>query len=155
MKLDKDVNFDNLNIPNNLTGADFYAICSDALLIACNRIVGDIEIKREEVNAILKKKNKSLLTIDEVIDNYFVDKSSNRLIKEKEQLVIVTMEDFEKALENLVPSVSSEELLRYEKIRDSIQNDKNKDKGLQNENNNDVLESPTRSKNKGKGKGRV
>lgn len=61
--------------PANLTGADFYALCSNALL-----------------NAIRRRIQRS----------------------EKAELI---QEDFELAIENLVPSVSNEELARYEKIR--------------------------------------
>ncbi|CAB4011687.1 peroxisome assembly factor 2-like, partial [Paramuricea clavata] len=69
--------------PENLTGADFYALCSNALLNAIRRQILDQD------SAATKAE--------------------------------LTQQDFELAIENLVPSVSDVELKHYEKIQEQCQ----------------------------------
>ncbi|XP_005103774.1 peroxisome assembly factor 2 [Aplysia californica] len=73
--------------PPNLTGADLYALCADALLNAMRT-----KIERLEAGS-----------------------------KEDESRLVVSQEDFLAALKTLVPSVSLEELQKYEQIRHSFQ----------------------------------
>ncbi|BFZ12137.1 hypothetical protein BsWGS_15176 [Bradybaena similaris] len=73
--------------PGNLTGADLYALCADAMLCAIRRKINAFE--------------------------------SGEL--EKDEAVEVNEEDFSKALESLVPSVSEEELEKYEQNQALLQ----------------------------------
>lgn len=72
--------------PDHMTGADLYALCSDAMTAA---------IKRK------------IALIDHGLDS-------------EDSPVLVTVEDFSSALENLKPSVSDEELLRYRNIQQKL-----------------------------------
>ncbi|CAG5127053.1 unnamed protein product [Candidula unifasciata] len=74
--------------PRNLTGADLYALCADAMLCAIRRKIAAFE--------------------------------SGECVKDEP--VEVTEEDFNEALENLVPSVSEEELDKYEQIQAAWKN---------------------------------
>lgn len=72
--------------PPNLTGADFYALCSDAML---NSV-------KSKINLLEQGKADPSLESDEIL---------------------VTEEDFRKALDALVPSVSLQELKRYKDLQ--------------------------------------
>ncbi|KAF4578683.1 peroxisomal assembly protein [Pleurotus pulmonarius] len=79
--------------PFNYTGADFYALCSDAMLGAMSR-------KAEELEAVISKLNEAPeMAAPEEID------------------VLVTKEDFDVALKNLVPSVSQSEMEHYARVQ--------------------------------------
>lgn len=69
-------------LPPNLTGADIYAVCSNAWLLAVRRNLGDERNRQVTINK-----------------------------------VIVTKEDFFQAAKNVAPSVSIEELKRYERLK--------------------------------------
>lgn len=75
--------------PTNLTGADMYALCSDAHVIAVAEEVDNLEKGDPSVIEQLRKSDTT-------------------------KKVIVKQVHFTKALENLTPSVSKEELKRYE-----------------------------------------
>ncbi|XP_078022836.1 peroxisomal ATPase PEX6 isoform X3 [Epinephelus lanceolatus] len=72
--------------PDHMTGADLYALCSDAMTAAIKRKISLI--------------NDGLDTEDSP--------------------VLVSVEDFSSALENFMPSVSHEELLRYRNIQQKL-----------------------------------
>lgn len=74
-------------LPNNLTGADLYSVCSNAWLRAVRRILSDVDVDREKV---------------------------------KGEDVVVKLDDFVYATKELVPSVSKEEMLRYERLRQEL-----------------------------------
>ncbi|XP_014665905.1 PREDICTED: peroxisome assembly factor 2-like [Priapulus caudatus] len=69
--------------PANLTGADFYALCSDSMLHAITRNMDELE---------------------------------RGTLKEEDIQVTVNQSDFRIALRNLVPSVSENELARYQDL---------------------------------------
>ncbi|XP_014216118.1 peroxisome assembly factor 2 [Copidosoma floridanum] len=75
-------------LPENLTGADLYSVCSGAWLRAVRRLLTHIEPKNQETFC--------------------------------GQDVVVKLEDLLCASKDLVPSVSKEELLRYEKLRNEL-----------------------------------
>jgi len=81
--------------PNNLTGADFYALSADAYSIATQRLIEQIEA----------------LGPDEI---------GQFRLGLKTAKVTVSESDFLDALSRLVPSVSKEELKRYEKLKQKI-----------------------------------
>ncbi|KAH3898665.1 related to Peroxisomal biogenesis factor 6 [Saccharomycodes ludwigii] len=101
------------NCPFTYTGADFYALCSDAMLNAMTRVAKDIDLKldkyNKEENDNVKKPVSLKFWFDNVANDYDIK-------------VVVTMEDFIKAQKNLKPSVSAEELEHYLKIRANFEN---------------------------------
>jgi peroxin-6 len=82
--------------PNNLTGADFYALAADAFAIALNELVEKIES----------------LGTEEVRKYQSGDKTA---------LVQVSEENFFAALKKLTPSVSQSELERYKSLQSKYQ----------------------------------
>lgn len=88
--LAKDVNFEVIEgkCPPNLSGADFYSLCTDAMM---NKIQKNVELIE---NGQLHDDN-----IELVVDS----------------------EDFEVALKSLVPSVTPEELARYQQTKLRLQ----------------------------------
>eukprot|EP00842_Homolaphlyctis_polyrhiza_P001004 jgi/Hompol1/1904/HPOL_004990-RA len=85
--------------PFNYTGADFYALCADAFMRATTRSIAVIDAKRP------------------MTAKYFMD----HLAQPDDVRVLVTLDDFMGALSDLVPSVSVDELNRYEKLRMEFQ----------------------------------
>lgn len=105
--LDDSVNFDSIaeKCPRTFTGADFYALCSDAMLSALRRKIDDID------RSILKLKEDPVhhhLTTNQFIDS---------MMTPEERLVVVSQVDFLSSLPGLTPSVSEKEIEHYEKLR--------------------------------------
>ncbi|KAK8785451.1 hypothetical protein V5799_008184 [Amblyomma americanum] len=73
--------------PPNLTGADFYSLCSAAVVRATRRHIDQLE--------------QGVIPMDD-------------------HNVLVTLEDFQAALKELVPSVSPSELARYQDIQQKL-----------------------------------
>ncbi|KAJ3397746.1 peroxisomal assembly protein [Lobulomyces angularis] len=94
--------------PFNYTGADFYALCSDAMLKAMLRVTKQIDAKIDQLNEMDHIEG---YTYPITADFYtsFIDSNVQ---------VIIEKVDFETALQELVPSVSIMELKRYEKQRE-------------------------------------
>ena len=84
------------NFLESLTGADFYALCSDAMLNAITR----------KINLIEKRK----------LDKKSVDVNS---IENDSVEIFVSREDFRLAAQKLVPSVSREDLNYYQSLKNS------------------------------------
>lgn len=101
-----DVNLANVvkKCPFTYTGADFYALCSDAMLNAMSRIAEEVDGKVNEYN---KQHNVSLSV------RYWFD----RIAKEDDMKVTVRMTDFLKAQRELTPSVSEDELSHYLRVK--------------------------------------
>ncbi|KIM80937.1 hypothetical protein PILCRDRAFT_72673 [Piloderma croceum F 1598] len=93
--------------PFNYTGADFYALCSDAMLTAMSRKAEELEVK---IAAILNKEpgNPHPLTPQYYLAEMAAPEDTN---------VVVTQEDFDQAVRDLVPSVSQSEMNRYASIQ--------------------------------------
>ncbi|WVW86025.1 hypothetical protein I302_108063 [Kwoniella bestiolae CBS 10118] len=127
----------------NLTGADLYALCSDAMLGAMSRVAEGVDREVERLNGLYgdggnacegnmseqdgKKKLKKTWRGDLTVQ-YYLSKIANP----QEIQVKVSFEDFERAREKLVPSVSKEELDHYERVQKqfksfSLVKDKDKD----------------------------
>ncbi|QLL33119.1 hypothetical protein HG536_0E00290 [Torulaspora globosa] len=90
--------------PFNYTGADFYALCSDAMLNAMTRTAGEIDQKLVEYN----ESHSDSLTLKHWFD---------KIATPRDVKVKVAMTDFLKAQRELTPSVSDEELSHYLKVR--------------------------------------
>lgn len=88
MSLGKDVDLEHIaaGSPLNMTGADFYALTSNAMMNSIRRNIQKLEAGESEADVSL----------------------------------VVEMEDFSSALENVVPSVSDEELRRFDDIKQSL-----------------------------------
>lgn len=110
--------------PFTYTGADFYALCSDAMLKAMTRQAGAVDAK---VKALDPPKS----------TQYFFD----HLATKEDVEVVVSEEDFRGALRELVPSVSQSELDHYKKVQAQFSPVKKEDTAGQ-------------DKLKGKGKGK-
>ncbi|KAG1151472.1 hypothetical protein G6F37_001953 [Rhizopus arrhizus] len=101
--------------PFHYTGADFYALCSDAMLKAMTRVAESIETRVKKLN---EEKQPGLP--DPVTSQYYL----SHLVTPDEIAVQVEEIDFIKALDELVPSVSATELEHYSKVREKFEKEK-------------------------------
>lgn len=104
-------------LPFTYTGADLYALCSDAMLKAITRQARLVDAKVASHNAKLRP-GATPLTIAGFFDHY---------ASEEDTQVVVSEEDFDSARRELVPSVSFEELQHYEKVRQTFEGKEKKD----------------------------
>ncbi|KAE8390960.1 AAA-domain-containing protein [Aspergillus alliaceus] len=103
-------------LPLTYTGADLYALCSDAMLKAITRKATAVEEKIKQLPG------------EPVSTAYFFD----HLATPEDVAVTVAEEDFIQAQDELVPSVSAKELEHFERIRQSFESvDKKQDSGAQ------------------------
>lgn len=109
--LDQDVQLSKIAelCPFYYSGADFYALCSDAMLSAMIRIAHEVDTKLLEYN----KPRAVKLTL-----NQWFDKVANP----NDTKVTVKMEDFIKAQSHLTPSISQDELNHYLQIKKTFEN---------------------------------
>ncbi|KAK6379691.1 peroxisomal assembly protein [Exophiala oligosperma] len=91
-------------LPFTYTGADLYALCSDAMLKAITRKTHAVD---EKVQQISKIRGEAIST------GYFFD----HLATDEDVQVVVAEEDFVAAQNELVGSVSKKELEHFERIR--------------------------------------
>lgn len=101
------------------TGADFYALCSDAMLNAMTRIAGEADKKIKALNRERESLGQEKVSTRWWFDNVATKDDTN---------VIVTMEDFIKSQLDLSPSVSAEELQHYLRVRENFEGGKEKAK---------------------------
>ncbi|GAA5824221.1 hypothetical protein JCM5353_000355 [Sporobolomyces roseus] len=96
--------------PFNYTGADFYALCSDAMLKSMSRKAEEIDAKIADLNSRPPYSNgqTALLT-----PQYYLAE----IATPSEIEVLVAQQDFEAALSELIPSVSPQELSHYKQVR--------------------------------------
>ncbi|KAI9501820.1 P-loop containing nucleoside triphosphate hydrolase protein, partial [Coemansia spiralis] len=110
--------------PFNYTGADFYALCSDALLKAMLRTVNEVDVLVKEWNEGRQMgsfngdaQDGNTLTRTHypvpMTPQYYLDHIAEDSVKQ----VTVALSDFESALVELIPSVSADELERYQTLR--------------------------------------
>ncbi|XP_071053095.1 peroxisomal ATPase PEX6 isoform X2 [Onthophagus taurus] len=87
--LDEDVNLENIveKCPKNISGADFYGLCSSAWLSAVRRLIKKIEEGRRKVEEL------------------------------SHEDVIVNSEDFKVAAKTIKPSISPKDLMYFEKLK--------------------------------------
>ena len=91
-------------LPFTYTGADFYALCSDAMLKAITRQASAVDAK---ITAINSSRERPIST------SYFFDHYATK----EDISVLVTEEDFMAAQRELIPSVSAKELEHYSRVR--------------------------------------
>lgn len=111
-------------LPFTYTGADLYALCSDAMLKAITRSARLVDDRVAEINRERAAQDppQPAITIAYFFDHYASDGDTE---------VMVAEEDFVSAYRELVPSVSAEELKHYERVRKDFEGGKEKDKDTQ------------------------
>lgn len=105
-------------LPFTYTGADFYALCSDAMLKAVTRQASLVDSKVVAINAQNLAAGKPKISTA-----YFFDHYSTK----EDIAVLVEEEDFVNAEKELVPSVSVKELEHYKKVRAQFEKVEEKD----------------------------
>ncbi|UNI25096.1 peroxisomal assembly protein [Purpureocillium takamizusanense] len=96
-------------LPFTYTGADFYALCSDAMLKAVTRQAAAVDAKVKAINSERKEGGIQ----HDISTAYYFDHYATP----EDIAVMVTEADFMAAHEELIPSVSAGELAHYEKVR--------------------------------------
>ncbi|KAI0303446.1 P-loop containing nucleoside triphosphate hydrolase protein [Multifurca ochricompacta] len=131
----------------NFTGADFYALCADALLKAMSR-------KAEEIDARIAALNAQPSSLEPALVQWPSPLTPQYYLAEiatpEEIAVIVTADDFAAALRELVPSVSQAEMAHYSQIRERF----SRADGANANVDVDVGKQESNVDPKGKGKGR-
>ncbi|TPX16895.1 uncharacterized protein E0L32_003457 [Thyridium curvatum] len=120
-------------LPFTYTGADFYALCSDAMLKAVTRQATAVDAKIKQLNAARREQHQhhhhhhhqfgheqQHVSVQEISTAYFFD----HFATDKDTAVMVTERDFVEAHAELVPSVSAGELAHYEKVRATFEGGK-------------------------------
>lgn len=125
--------------PFHYTGADFYALCSDAMLKAMTRVADGIEQKVEEYNASGDHEPSTITA------QYYLA----HMATPEDIVVQVTEQDFVRALHELIPSVSATELDHYKTVRARFE--KKEEEPVDEE----PVHEPKPTPNKGKGKGKA
>ncbi|KAF9140740.1 peroxisomal assembly protein [Mortierella sp. GBA39] len=100
--------------PFNYTGADFYALCSDAMLKAMTRTADGIESRVVTIN-----KDETSTLPRPITSQYYLD----HLAQPEDIVVQVTEGDFDQALAELIPSVSAQELEHYKQVQKMFNSD--------------------------------
>ena len=95
-------------LPFTFTGADLYALCSDAMLKAVTRSAREVDQRVAAINAERSARGQSNISVGYYFDHYGSENDIN---------VMVTEDDFTLARKDLVPSVSLDELQHYERVR--------------------------------------
>ncbi|KAJ3286485.1 peroxisomal assembly protein [Rhizoclosmatium sp. JEL0117] len=99
-------------MPSHLTGADLYALCSDAMLKAISRTIGVVDKKYAEFNET-SRKPQGLQPIP-MID--FLES----IAKPEHKSVVVGEQDFFAALDELKPSLTPADLAHYAHLQDKF-----------------------------------
>jgi peroxin-6 len=97
--------------PFNYTGADFYALCSDAMLKAMTRKAEAVDERIRQLDGITSMEDKKWP--HPLTPQYYL----GNMATEDEIEVRVGKEDFVEALRKLVPSVSAGEMEHYERVQ--------------------------------------
>ncbi|TFB00996.1 Peroxisomal biogenesis factor 6 [Trichoderma ghanense] len=131
-------------LPFTYTGADFYALCSDAMLKAVTRQAAAVDAKVRALNADPATKH-------EISTAYFFDHYATPA----DIAVMVREEDFIAAHEELIPSVSAGELAHYERVRAQFEGGNDKKKQDDEKRRGSLAGGRSASSSKGKGKGKA
>ncbi|GAA6020420.1 hypothetical protein JCM10207_002101 [Rhodosporidiobolus poonsookiae] len=122
--------------PFNYTGADFYALCSDAMLKAMTRKAWKVDAKIAELNS---KPPYSTGAAPLLTPQYYLAE----IATPAEIEVLVSQQDFEAALAELVPSVSQAEMDHYKKLQSAFSEDKAKSADEEKEGNASTFAAPS------------
>ena len=111
-------------LPFTYTGADFYALCSDAMLKAVTRQAAAVDAKVRALNESLKSGGGAGGHQQaEISTANFFDHHATA----DDVAVMVTEQDFLDAHRELVPSVSAGELEHYERVRATFEGGRDRD----------------------------
>ncbi|GAP86155.2 putative peroxisomal biogenesis factor 6 [Rosellinia necatrix] len=125
-------------LPFTYTGADFYALCSDAMLKAVTRQAAAVDAKIRVLNSSRPETAHPVSTAN-FFDHYATP---------EDIAVMVTEKDFLDANRELIPSVSAGELAHYERVRATFEGGRDK----QEHQKPDDPDRPSSKAGKGKGK---
>jgi peroxin-6 len=118
-------------LPFTYTGADLYALCSDAMLKAITRKTGLVDQKVADISKVRG---------EEISTAYFFDHCATV----EDIAVVVSEEDFLAAQREMVASVSQKELEHFERIRNQFEEVDIKNTDSQKMENKPVRQPPTR-----------
>ncbi|TFK26358.1 TER94-PB [Coprinopsis marcescibilis] len=107
--------------PFNYTGADLYALCSDAMLNAMSRKAMMIDAKIAVIDEPIRSST-GVTHPFPITPQYYL----SEIATPEEIRVTVTGEDFDTALRNLVPSVSEAEMEHYAIVQKRFTQDESK-----------------------------
>lgn len=110
--------------PFNLTGADFYALCSDSMLKAMTRKASEVDEKIAAINANPPSPNPHPVPMT---PQYYL----SEIATQDEIQVKVSRADFESALNELIPSVSEQEMQHYRRVQAQFSGPQGEDKGAE------------------------
>lgn len=96
--------------PALMTGADLYALCSDAMTAAIKRKILLIEGGEETLD----------LKSSQLLHLFLISIPPVSGLDSEESPVLLSAEDFSSALETFKPSVSEQELHRYQNIQKKL-----------------------------------
>ena len=99
-------------LPFTFTGADLYALCSDAMLKAVTRSARLVDGRVSAINQERLAHGQNSISIANFFDHHATDTDTE---------ISVTEDDFTNAKQELVPSVSVDELRHYERVRNSFE----------------------------------
>lgn len=126
------------SLPFTYTGADLYALCSDAMLKAITRQARRVDAKVTGHNASLPHGSQPIS-----IAHFF-----DHLAIPEDVAVMVEEEDFVQAHRELVPSVSAEELQHYERVRHAFEGQGNAQKTIEADDYQDLKHTEARQHQK-------
>src|ERR1700761_2711297 len=99
-------------LPFTFTGADLYALCSDAMLKAVTRSAQGVDEKIAVINQERASRGQPNISVANYFDHHATDTDTD---------IFVTEDDFVNAKQELVPSVSLDELSHYERVRNNFE----------------------------------
>ncbi|KAF2452461.1 hypothetical protein BDY21DRAFT_256838, partial [Lineolata rhizophorae] len=100
------------SLPFTYTGADLYALCSDAMLKAITRQATHVDEKVAQLNREAAANKQRKVTVAHFFDH---------IAQPDDVAVVVTEDDFVAARKELVPSVSVQELAHYDRVRKAFE----------------------------------
>lgn len=128
--------------PFNLTGADFYALCSDAMLKAMTRQAGQVDERIAAINSQHEQDSPAVRAQSKhphpITPQYYL----SEMATPEEVQVSVKRQDFELALNELVPSVSEAEMEHYRSVQAQFSKPKDEGKDENEESQNPAAQMP-------------
>ncbi|TNV84611.1 hypothetical protein FGO68_gene8789 [Halteria grandinella] len=120
-KKDDNINYQEIvsSIPENFTGADFSALTSETYMIAVKERIEELEC---EIEAF--KRETGMPEGDELLPETYLKLRypDDKGRQDSETVITIRHEHFMKALGRVTPSISIQELRRYEELRDKYSN---------------------------------
>ncbi|CDW87814.1 aaa atpase domain-containing protein [Stylonychia lemnae] len=110
-----DLNLIVQNIPENFTGADFSALTTESYMIAVKEKIEDLEVSIK----IFKQEN-NIPDQDEILPETYLKLKygDDKIAQDREAQILIKQDHMIRALSKITPSISLEELRKYEELRD-------------------------------------